>query len=67
MLVGQSIMHLAVATGLMPTTGLPLPFISYGGNSLLSSLLIGGLLIRCAIESTGLIGGMKITKKMASG
>ena len=66
MLVGQSIMHLAVATGLMPTTGLPLPFISYGGNSLLSSLLIGGLLIRCAIESTGLIGGMKITKKMIS-
>ena len=63
MLVGQSIMHLAVATGLMPTTGLPLPLISYGGNSLLSSLLIGGLLIRCAIESTGLIGGMKITKK----
>ena len=63
-LVGQSIMHLAVASGVIPTTGLPLPFISYGGNSLLSSLLIGGLLIRCAIESTGLIGGMKIKKKM---
>ena len=62
-LVGQSIMHLAVASGLMPTTGLPLPMVSYGGNSLLSSLVISGLLIRCAIESTGLIGGFKVKKR----
>ena len=32
----------------MPTTGLPLPLISYGGNSLMSSLVILGLLIRCS-------------------
>jgi cell division protein FtsW len=30
---------------------------SYGGNSLLSSLMIVGLLIRCSLESTGFIGG----------
>ena len=64
LLVGQSIMHLAVASGSMPTTGLPLPMISYGGNSLLSSLVIGGLLIRCSLESTGLIGGLRIKKKL---
>ena len=64
MLIGQSILHLAVASGSMPTTGLPLPFISYGGNSLLSSFLIGGILLRCALESTGLIGGLKIKKKL---
>ncbi|WP_049750907.1 FtsW/RodA/SpoVE family cell cycle protein [Prochlorococcus marinus] len=64
LLVGQAIMHLAVASGSMPTTGLPLPMISYGGNSLLSSLLIGGLLIRCALESTGLIGGLEIKKRL---
>ncbi len=51
MLVGQSIMHIAVASGVMPTTGLPLPLISYGGNSLVSSILIASLLIRCGIES----------------
>ncbi len=62
MLVGQSIMHLAVTSGIMPTTGLPMPMMSYGGNSLLSSLLIAGLLIRCGIESTGLIGGIEIKK-----
>ncbi len=65
LLVGQAIMHLAVASGSMPTTGLPLPLISYGGNSLLSSLIISGLLIRCSLESTGLIGGLSIKKKLS--
>ena len=50
-------MNVAVASGAMPTTGLPLPLMSYGGNSLLSSFVIVGLLIRCSLESTGLIGG----------
>ena len=50
-LVGQSIMNIAVASGAMPTTGLPLPLVSYGGNSLLASLFIAGLLVRCSLES----------------
>ncbi len=54
LLVGQSILNIAVASGSMPTTGLPLPMISYGGNSLLSSLFVAGLLIRCSLESAGL-------------
>ena len=53
-LVGQSILNIAVACGAMPTTGLPLPLISYGGNSLMASLLICGLLLRCALEGNGL-------------
>jgi cell division protein FtsW len=52
--VGQSILNTAVASGAMPTTGLPLPLISYGGNSLLGSLFAAGLLVRCSLESTGL-------------
>tara|TARA_Y100001968_G_scaffold312148_1_gene334987 strand:+ start:16867 stop:18087 length:1221 start_codon:yes stop_codon:yes gene_type:complete len=67
MLVSQSIMHLAVASGVMPTTGLPFPMMSYGGNSLLSSLLIGGLLVRCAIESNLLIPEVKIKKRLRAG
>jgi cell division protein FtsW len=54
LLVGQSILNIAVASGAMPTTGLPLPLISYGGNSLMASLLVCGLLIRCSLESSGL-------------
>ena len=54
-LVGQSIMHIAVSSGAMPTTGLPFPLISYGGNSLISSLLISALLVRSSIESSDLL------------
>ena len=54
LLVGQSILNIAVASGSMPTTGLPLPLISYGGNSLLGALFTAGLLVRCSIETTGL-------------
>jgi len=57
LLVGQSILNIAVASGAMPTTCLPLPMISYGGNSLLSSLLTAGLLLRCSLEGAGLEPG----------
>jgi cell division protein FtsW len=57
LLVGQSILNIAVASGAMPTTGLPLPLISYGGNSLMASLLVCGLLIRCSLEGSGLLEG----------
>ncbi|MEB3172394.1 MAG: FtsW/RodA/SpoVE family cell cycle protein [Cyanobacteriota bacterium] len=59
LLVGQSILNIAVASGAMPTTGLPLPLISYGGNSLMASLLVAGLLIRCSLETSGLTGGRR--------
>tara|TARA_Y100001970_G_scaffold196569_1_gene239046 strand:- start:24928 stop:26157 length:1230 start_codon:yes stop_codon:yes gene_type:complete len=61
-LIGQSLMHIAVTTGFMPTTGLPLPFVSYGGNSLLSSSIIASLLLRCSLESTGLVGILRARK-----
>ena len=57
LLVGQSILNIAVASGAMPTTGLPLPMVSYGGNSLLASLITAGLLIRCSLESAQGDGG----------
>jgi cell division protein FtsW len=63
LLVGQSILNIAVATGSMPTTGLPLPLISYGGNSLMSSLLTCGLLIRCSLESGGLTPQARVSRR----
>lgn len=50
-LVGQSLINIGVVIGVLPTTGLPLPLFSYGGNSMIASLLIAGLLIRAARES----------------
>lgn len=51
-MVGQSLLHIGVATGALPTTGLPLPMFSYGGNSMIASLIGAGLLIRVARESS---------------
>ncbi|MDM9384396.1 FtsW/RodA/SpoVE family cell cycle protein [Chlorogloeopsis sp. ULAP01] len=52
LIVGQSLLHIGVATGALPTTGLPLPMFSYGGNSMMASLVAAGLLIRVARESS---------------
>lgn len=51
LLVGQSLINIGVATGSLPTTGLPFPMMSYGGSSMMSSLVIVGLLIRVAREA----------------
>ncbi len=45
MLAGQTFLNLMVATRLMPVTGVTLPFVSYGGTSLLASYLSAGLLL----------------------
>ena len=50
-LVGQSLINIGVATGSLPTTGLPFPLFSYGGNSVLASLFLAGLLVRVAREN----------------
>ena len=50
-LVGQSLLNVAVATGSMPTTGLPFPMLSYGGSSVMSSLMLAGLLMRVSREN----------------
>ena len=44
-LILQALIHMSVALALMPTKGIPLPFISYGGSSLVVSLAACGVLL----------------------
>ncbi len=46
-------LNIAVVLGLAPTTGLPLPFLSYGGSSMLVNLAGVGILLSIASRSAG--------------
>lgn len=46
----QALLHIGVASGVLPVTGITLPFLSYGGTSLLISMAGCGILARIARE-----------------
>lgn len=48
----QAILNLGVTTASLPNTGLPLPFVSYGGSALLSTLIGVGLLLSVYRQSS---------------
>lgn len=50
MLLFQQIQNIGMTVGLLPITGITLPFISYGGSSLLSYMLIVGFLLNISSE-----------------
>jgi len=47
----QAIINIAVVTGCMPVTGVPLPFISYGGSSLIFNLIAMGVLLNISRQN----------------
>jgi cell division protein FtsW len=53
LLVGQALVNTSVVVGLLPTKGIPLPFVSYGGSSLLMNLIAAGILLNISQHSSG--------------
>src|SRR5208337_4905369 len=50
MVVGQALVNMSVVLGLLPTKGIPLPLISYGGSSLFVTLAAVGILLNISQE-----------------
>jgi len=51
MVLGQALINFAVVLGVVPTKGIPLPFVSYGGSSLLVMLLATGVLLNISQQA----------------
>jgi cell division protein FtsW len=52
MIAVTAILHMAVTVALVPTTGLPLPFISFGRSALLASLFATGVVVNVGRQAT---------------
>ena len=50
MLIFQQIQNIGMTVGLLPITGITLPFVSYGGSSLLSYMLLVGILLNISVK-----------------
>lgn len=52
MLLFQQVQNIGMTVGLFPITGITLPFVSYGGSSLLSYMLLVGILLNISVKKS---------------
>jgi len=52
-IVIQAVINIGAVLGLLPVTGVPLPLVSYGGSSLVPTLIAIGMLLACARNEPG--------------
>ena len=52
LLIFQTFIHAGVNTNLLPTTGMTLPFLSYGGSSLIGSAILAGVVLNYTKNTT---------------
>jgi cell division protein FtsW len=58
-IISQALLNIAVVSGFLPATGIPLPFFSAGGSSLATSLAMAGLIVNISRQKgmPGTVGG----------
>jgi cell division protein FtsW len=44
-IASQALINIAVVSGMLPVTGIPLPFFSAGGSSLMTTLVLAGIIV----------------------
>jgi rod shape determining protein RodA len=55
MLAFHMIVNIGMTIGIMPITGIPLPFMSYGGSSILTNFIAVGILLNIALQRDRLV------------
>ncbi|HUR20744.1 MAG TPA: putative lipid II flippase FtsW [Vicinamibacterales bacterium] len=63
MIAGQAFVNISVVLGLVPTKGIPLPFVSYGGSSMIASLIGMGILLNITQHATSLEAGGRVRRE----
>ncbi|MDQ6850079.1 MAG: putative lipid II flippase FtsW, partial [Actinomycetota bacterium] len=64
-LCGQAIINVGYVTGLLPVTGIPLPFISAGGTSLLASCFVLGMMVSFARHEAPAVAQARRDERLA--
>jgi cell division protein FtsW len=64
-IVAQALFNISVVLSLVPTKGIPLPFISYGGSSLVPTLAAAGILLNISQYSSG--SSLEILRSIVAG
>jgi len=70
MITIYAVINIGVATAFFPTTGLPLPFVSYGGSSLVVNMAAIGVLLNMSkrvVPEPGAVSSLRIPVRKRSG
>ena len=66
-LIVQASFNVAVTLGLVPTKGITLPFVSYGGSSLIMSMLTAGVLLRLCADALSPVAATSEARRPITG
>ena len=62
MIAVQAFVNISVVLGLLPTKGIPLPFVSNGGSSMLANMIAMGIILNITQHATAVDPGGRVTR-----